>query len=162
HVERVLEPARIPAEGCGLPSDLIAHGCEPAWGDPDPQPAIAEPRGAGDRGLRSSADDQRYPWRRRGENQRVIEREELALERDRGAVGEAAQDSKTFVHPASTRLGVHTADLDLVRVLAADSDAEREPAGCKLCDRRELPRDRDRMAQRQEVEPDVHWQLSVG
>ena len=74
------------------------------------------------------------------------------------AVGQAAQDLKAFVHPASARLRVDAADLDLVAVLAADPDAEREPAGRELRDRRELAGDRNRVAQRKQVEPDVHRQ----
>ena len=46
-------------------------------------------------------------------------------------------------------------------VLAADPDAEREPTGRELRDRRELAGDGNRVAQRQQVEPDVHRQLSL-
>ena len=50
------------------------------------------------------------------------------------AVAESAQDLQTLVHPASTRFRVHAADLDLVGVLAADPDAQCEPAGRELRD----------------------------
>ena len=89
------------------------------------------------------------------------EREELAVEGDRRAFAEAAQDLQAFVHPASTRLRVHAADLDLVGVLAADPDAQREPAGCELRERGELAGDRNRMTQRQQVERDVHRQVGL-
>ena len=46
-------------------------------------------------------------------------------------------------------------------VLAADPNAEREPARRELRDRRELPGHQNRVAQRKEVEPDVHRQPSV-
>ena len=46
-------------------------------------------------------------------------------------------------------------------VLAADPDAEREPAGRELRDRRELAGDRNRVTQWQQVQPDVHRQLSL-
>jgi hypothetical protein len=66
---------------------------------------------------------------------------------------------QAFVHPAATRLWVDATDLDLVAVLAADPDAEREPAGRELRDRGELPGDRNRVAQRQQIEPHVHRQV---
>ena len=140
---------------------LIAHRGVPAGGDPDPEPAVAEPRGAADRRIRSSAHDERYRRRRRRQDQGVVEREELAVEGDRRAVGQASQDLKAFVHPASTRLRVDAADLDLVAVLAADPDAEREPAGRELRDRRELAGNGDRVAQWQQVQPDIHRQRGL-
>ena len=77
------------------------------------------------------------------------------------AFAQAAQDLQAFVHPPSACLGVDAADLDLVRVLAADPDTEREPTGCQLRDGGELTGDRHRVAQRQQVEPDVHRQVSL-
>jgi len=48
----MLEPARISAGGSCLPGDLIAHRREPAFRDPDPEPAVPESRGAADGGIR--------------------------------------------------------------------------------------------------------------
>ncbi len=100
----MLESAHVSAGLSRLTGDLIADGCEPAWRDPDPEPAVAEPRGATDGRLRPSADDQgdRRGWC--GKDQRVLEREELACEAYRRAIGQAAQDLQAFVHPTPTRL----------------------------------------------------------
>jgi hypothetical protein len=113
----------------------------------------------GDRRIGSSSHDQRD--RRRGHDEGVDQREELAVERDRRAAGQAPQDPEALVHPASARLRVDAADLDLVGVLAADPDAECQPAGRELGDRGELAGDRDRVAQREQVQPDVHRQLGL-
>ena len=106
-VEGVLEPARVPPDLGRLPCDVIAHRAVPAGGDPDPEPAVAEPRGAADRGIRSSSDDERYRRRRRRQDQGVVEGEELAVEGDRRAVGQASQDregTRPFgVHASSGR-----------------------------------------------------------
>ena len=66
-----------------------------------------------------------------------------------------------LVHPTPARLWVHPADLDLVAVLASGPDTERESARSDLSDRRELASDRNRVAQRQEIEPDIHRQLGL-
>jgi hypothetical protein len=49
-----------------------------------------------------------------------------------------------------------------VPVLPTDPHTERQPAGGQLADGRQLPRDEHRMAQRKQVEADVHRQLAVG
>jgi hypothetical protein len=58
----------------------------------------------------------------------------------------------------TTGLGFHAADLDLVWVLAADPDAEREPARLELSQGGQLAGDGNGVAQREQVEPDVHRQ----
>ena len=68
---------------------------------------------------------------------------------------------QALVHSASTRLRVDAADLDLVAVLAAEPDAEREPTRRELRDRRELAGNGDRVAQWQQVHADVHGQRSL-
>ena len=91
----------------------------------------------------------------------VLECKELAVEGDRRAVGQASQYAKALVHSASTRLRVDPADHDLVAVLAAEPDAEREPTRRELRDRRELAGNGDGVAQWQQIQADVHRQLSL-
>src|SRR5262249_40616541 len=58
-VERMLEPAWVPADLCCLPRNLVTHCGVPTRGDPDPEPAVAEPGGAAGGGVRSPSHDER-------------------------------------------------------------------------------------------------------
>ena len=86
---------------------------------------------------------------------RVAKREELAVKAHRLALGKLAQDLERFVHPPPAGARIHPTDLKLMRVLAADANAESQPAGGKLSDAGELARHQYRMAQRKKVERHV-------
>jgi hypothetical protein len=77
------------------------------------------------------------------------------VEGDRRAGAERPQDRQALVHAPPARARIDAADLELVAILAAQPDTEGQPPGRQLGDRRQLARDRHRMAQRQEVEGHV-------
>ena len=70
----------------------------------------------------------------------------------------AAHHGEAVVHTAPACAGVHAADLELVRIVAAQSDPEHQPTGCELRQRRELARHRHRVAQQEQVHRGVHRQ----
>ena len=72
----------------------------------------------------------------------------ITLDADRRSLGQATKDAKGRVHPASTCLRLDPADLQLVRILAADPDAEDESPRRSLGDRGELTGNRNRVTQR--------------
>ena len=102
--------------------------------------------GAAQRDVRASSDDDRDGWLRRGQDQRFVQVEELAVVSDRCARQQRPKDAQGLVHAASAGTGIDAADLELVRVLAADADAEYEPAGVPLGHGRELTGHQHRMA----------------
>src|SRR5215469_9792181 len=71
------------ARSGGLPRRELDRGGEAPGGDPDAEPAIAEPAGPPDRRVRAATDDDRNRNRRGGSDESLIEVEELAVEGDR-------------------------------------------------------------------------------
>ena len=68
----------------------------------------------------------------RGQDQGLVEIEEFAVVRYRCSREQRPKHGQGFVHAASPSTRIDTADLELVGVLAADADAEYEPAGVPL------------------------------
>ena len=80
-----------------------------------------------------------------------------------GAPGEQRpKDAQGFVHAAPASTGIDAADLELVRVLATDTDAEGEPAGVPLGHRRELTGHQHGMAQGQQIHRHERSQRGFG
>ena len=73
-----------------------------------------------------------------------------------------AKDAQGFVHAASPSTWIDAADLELVRVLAADTNPECEPAGVALGDGRELTGHQHGMAEGEEVHRDERSERGVG
>ena len=127
---------------------------EPSRRVPDADPAVAEAPGAAERDVGTTPDDDRDRWLRCGQDQGFVHVEELAVVGDRCSGEQGPQDAQRFVHAAPPGAWVDTADLELVRVLAADSDAEGEPAGVPLRHGGELSGHQHGMAQRQQIHRD--------
>jgi hypothetical protein len=123
------------------------------------EPAVAVARGAPQRRLGAPADHDRDRRIRGRPDQGLLEREELALQRAGLSREEPAQRHQRFVGAATSRRGVQAADLDLVAILAADADPEDEPPRRRLGERGELARDEHRVAERQQVDADLHAEL---
>jgi len=151
-----------------LPSDRAAAGAVGVLGDERDcfgesarraersDPAVTERSGPSHRGVGTTADDQgdRRMWHR--QDARVLQLEELAVEADRFSGEKAAQQRERLVGAASPSAHVDTAALEFVRILACDADAEREPAGREVRERRQLARHEHRVPQRQLIDADVH------
>jgi len=90
---------------------------------------------------------------------RAFEIEELAVMIDRLAVQQAAHDVERLVGPAAARARIDAAHRDFVAIFAADADAQDQLSRRRFGNRRELPRDRDRIAQRQQIDADDDLQL---
>ena len=71
---------------------------------------------------------------------------------------ERSHHGEAVVHAAPACAGVHAADLELVRIVAAQSDPEHQPTGRELRQRRELPRHGHRVAQQEQVHRGVYAQ----
>ncbi len=69
---------------------------------------------------------------RRGQDQGFVQVEELAVVSYRCSCEQRPEDAQGFLHAASPSTWIDTTDLELVRVLATDTDAEYEPAGVPL------------------------------
>ena len=146
-------PSR-PARGRLLVAQL-QRLLQPAHRAPGRQPAVAQPTrtphrrvGAtpheqGDRRVGSRSDDG------------VHDVEVFAVEGHRLAGQERPEDGEGLVAAPAPGARVDTADLDLVAVLAADADAEDEPARRQLAEGRDGAGDRQRVTQRQQVDSDV-------
>ena len=132
-------------------ADLFDDRAESAGRDPDSQPAITEPSGTPHGGVGPASDDERNSRFGRGDDERVADREELAVKADRLAVGEPAQDLKGLVHSTPDRPRIHTADFELVPVLTADPHAKRQPARGQLGDAGKLPCYQHGVTQRKKV-----------
>ena len=78
------------------------------------------------------------------------------------AGGQAADDLERLVQPAAPGRRIHAGVGDLAAVLAADPDAEDQPPGRELRDRRQLPRRHHRVPQAREVDTDEHIEAIVG
>ncbi len=131
-LHRVL-PFDVPPAGRG--GGVVDDGgrfLEPSRGVPDTDPAVAEAPGAAERGVGATSDDDGDGWLRRGQDQGVVEVEEFAVVSYRCSCEQRPKDAQGFVHAASASTWIDTADLELVRVLATDTDAECEPAGVPL------------------------------
>jgi hypothetical protein len=81
---------------------------------------------------------------------------------DRAAGQQRPDQGQGLVGTAAALVGVDLADLELVRVLAADADAEDQPRGRQLGDGRELARDQDRVPEGEQVDPGLDDQAVVG
>src|SRR5206468_5921575 len=93
------------------------HGCaEAPRRTPDPEPALGQPPGPADRGIRASADDERDRDARRGYDLRRVQGDVLAVEGERLAREQPAQHHQALVHPPAARGRIDAADLDLVAV----------------------------------------------
>ena len=155
----MLKGLGIPVGAHGVLGRLFDHRTESAWRHPDSQPAVTEPTGPAHRRVGSASDDDRYRFRRGGKNQRIVKAEELAVEADRRAVGQRAQDLQRLVHATSDGSRVHTTDFELVRILTTNPDAECQPARRQLGDAGELPRHQHGVPQRQQVQRYIARQL---
>ena len=91
-----------------------------------------------------------------GSDARFVHDEHLAVDVDRVAREQAPDDRQPFVHPSPAGARVDAADLELVRIVAAEPDSEHEPPGCELRERGDLAGHRDRMTQREQVHRRVH------
>ncbi len=158
-VEAVLEVRGLTAGRRRQLGDLLRHRGEAARRHPDAQPAVAQQRGAVHRGPRAPGDRDADRRVGRREDQRVADVDELALQRGGLAAQQRSQERQALVHTPPARARVDAADLDLVAILAADARRQREPAGRELGDRRHLPSDDHRVAQRQQVRADVDRQV---
>ena len=133
---------------------------EPAWRAPRADPAVAVVCGADERGVRPAADHQGNGadcWFDRC----GVEIEELAVVVNGFAVGQPAQNLQAFIGSTAPASRVDTADLDLVAVVPADADTERNPSRCETGHGRHLPGHGHRMAKRQEVDTDHDSELVV-
>jgi len=126
-----------------------------------PSHPSAEPPGPPDRGVRAAPDDDGDRRGRGGEDERLVEVEERAVEGDRAPGQELAHDGEAFVHPRAAGRRVHPADRYLVAVLAAHPDPEDEPPGGEPRDVGELAGHQDGMTQRQQVHAAVDGQRGV-
>jgi hypothetical protein len=144
-----------PAGPGGLVRRQLDGGGETAPGVPDAEPAVAEPARAPDRRVRPSADDDRDGLGRGRGDERLVEVEEPAVEGDRLAGEQLADDGEALVHPQAPGRRVHSADRDFAAVLAADPGSEDEPPRRELRDVGQLARHQDGMAQRQQVHAGV-------
>ncbi len=129
---------------------------EPSRGHPDTEPAVAEERRAAQRRLGPAADRERNARRRRRCDLRVLYVEELASMGHALTPQQRAQDRDRLVGPATAGARIYSTDRKLVPVLAADTDAENEPAGSKHLDVGKLAGDECRVAQGKQVYADVH------
>jgi hypothetical protein len=69
-----------------------------------------------------------------------------AVERDRLTGEEPAQDREALLQARAARARVDAAHLQLVWILATETDAERQPTRCKPFDGCDLTGDRHRVA----------------
>ena len=86
-----------PAGGGRVFSQLCGYRCKAAGRAPYAEPSIAKSAGAAHGGVRSTAYDDRHGRIRRGQNTRVFEREELAVD---------ARRFKSDITEAQSRLGI--------------------------------------------------------
>ena len=128
----------------------------------DAEPAIAVRGGAPDGGGARTADDQRDPRVRRGQDAGVAEGEERSLVVDGLAVGQRAKYLERLVQPAASRRGIHARVRDLAAVFASDTDSEDQPCGRYLGDGRELSRRHRGVSQSGKVHTDEHLEGVVG
>ena len=124
-------------------------------------PTVTERRGPPERSVALAADDEGHPRIRGRQHLDVLQMEEVAVERHRLAGKKAAQHVQRLGGAATARAHVDTAALDLARVFARDPDAEREPPRREVRQRRHLPGDGYRMAQRQLVDAHVQTDRRV-
>ena len=156
-VDATVRPAITPLEVCSRPCQRDRHAhrlfdrAESARRDPDSQPAVTEPSGTPHGGVGPASDDERNSRFRRGDDERVADREKLAVKADRLAVGEPAQDLKGLVHSTPHRPRIHTADFELVPVLTADSHARASACRGQFGDAGKLPRYQHGVTQRKKV-----------
>ena len=101
-IDRMPEAARIPIGVGGVLGDLGNHRTESPRRNPDAQPAVAEPPGTPNRGVGPAADHDRNPWRRRRKDLRVAQRDELAIDAHRLALGRARAGSRE-IRPSGAR-----------------------------------------------------------
>ena len=66
------------------------------------------------------------------QDQGFVQVEEFAVVSYRCSCEQRPEDGQGFIHAAAASTWIDTADLELVRVLATDTDAEYEPAGVPL------------------------------
>jgi hypothetical protein len=118
---------------------------------PDAQPAIAEPACPPDRHVGAAVDDDGNGRGMCGGDERLIKVEELAMEGDRCARQELANDGEAFLHPQPSGGRVHPADRGFVAVLTTHPDTEDEAPRSDPVDICELPGHQDGMTQRQQV-----------
>jgi hypothetical protein len=108
--------------------------------------------------VRAPADDDRNRGGRRGRDDRLVEVEVRAVEADRRAGQQLANDDQALIHSLAPRRRVHPAHRDLVTVLAAYPDPQYQPSGSELGKVSQLAGHQHGMAQRQQVNTDVDGQ----
>ena len=98
---------------------------------------------------------------RRWDDQRQVEVDMAAMEGERSATEQPPNRGQALVHAPPAGRRINPAHLDLVAVLAADADAEHQPARGKALEIGQLPGHQGGMAQWQQVHPGVDRQRRV-
>ena len=119
-------------------------------------PAVALPARARQRRVGAAADpDRRKLLDGLGIDRDRVESREPAVERGRRVTPERAHDVDALVHPCPALLVRHAAERELLRVLAADADAEDEPAAREHVEGRRRLRRHGRRTERQQIDGDA-------
>ncbi len=124
-------------------------------------PAVAEARGAPERGLAAGAEPDRRPrpLDRPRLQPRAREAQELAVERDLVAAPQRAHDLDALDEPPNRAVGREAEGRDVLVRRRAEADADGEPPAGEAVERRDLLREQDRLAAVHhddgDAEPDV-------
>ncbi len=110
--------------------------------DEHAEPTVAEAGCTLERGPAATPHHDRHGRRRSRRHPCAVHREHLPVVVDSLARKKRAHDGEAVVHPPAARPDVHAADLELVRIVAAQSDPEHQPTRCELRQRAELARRR--------------------
>ena len=119
-------------------------------------PAVALTARASQRRVGAPADpDRRKLLHGLGIDRDRLEAREAPVEARRRVAPERAHRVDPLVHAGAALLVRNAAELELLRILAADADAEHEPAAREHVERRRLLGGHRRRAQRQEIDADA-------
>ncbi len=136
-------------------SIFAVASAEPAWRAPGRQPAVAEASHPGQGRIAATPDDERDTRRRRRANPAGLEVEERAVAVDGLTLEQASNQQHGHIGTGATGGGIDLADLELVAILATDTDPDGQTSRCDLRQRRDLAGCDHRMAQRQQHHPDL-------
>jgi len=149
--ESVLERRGVAPRSARLICDCLEPRCKAAGGDHVREPSVSKPPSAADRGVRASADEERWAaFTHRGRLDRHPGEAIESTSEGRSSLGQKrSKSNKTLVGATAALCDRHPGCLEIASALAADAEPEKQPSAREVIERGRLLRDQARVPQRE-------------